>query len=627
MIAAIRLVALASVAAALSACAGGGAGAPPRLFSTDWQDDGGKSIAAVHARLKGGRPTVHADLVVAVGAKSDKLVGQGLDGGARWSFAHPIDARPAIAGNVVVGSGGGEVFALDAASGKKLWSRPTGGMPFLGAGDDGALTVVSLGGAKVAGSTLLVVARDGSVKRQIEEPKLALGVPAIVGGVVFVPWSNQYVSAIDVETGDSIGRVTIRKKISRAFTVGGALYFGELGYVRFDDRIGGASRNAASTITVPPRELPGTPRLLAPGTERVPAVANARDKDQLFARPSGPDGPLTIDGGRFYASYYRLVMGFDTPKGDLAWVYLHPKELLGGEAVAGGVALCDPDGKLTILDARGAVGRTLDLGEPIASCVVHADTYRAPAGTGARGLAEQLAEAILSRDATLATAQRLLLRELATEEHESATKTLIDLASDPRTAPVLVKDARAAIAQRRNGKSFMLAALAKHYDFLRDVLRTPPVGPIADALAAMDAQEGAAALSSHLLDPADSDDDVQRSAAALAKLATAKELPALKQFFAMYRGTASADPVIKAVGSVAEALVRLDPKGGRALVEDAAKDGETRAEVRARLEAVLAAHPAGAPPATDAAAPKPAGPPAKPAPAKPAPAKPAPKKK
>lgn len=590
------------VALFASACAGGGAGAPPKLFSTDWEDDGGRSIAAVHTRLKGARATASADVVVGVAASGDKLVARSLTGEGGWTFDHKLDARPEIAGAVVVGSGGGEVFALDAASGKKLWARPTGGLGFLGAGDDGKLTVVSLGGASSAGSTLLVVARDGSVKRQIEEPKANLGAPAIVDGVVFVPWANQYVSAIDVETGDSIGRATIRQKVSRAFTLGGALYFGELGFVRFDERIAQASRNGASSVTVPQRELPGTPRLLVPGTERVPVAANARDKNQLFARPSGPDGPLSLDGNRYYASYYRLVMGFDAPKGDLAWVYLHPKEFLGGEAVAGGVALCDADGKVTVLDARGATSKTIDLGAPIQSCVVQGDSFRVAPGVGARGLAEQLSEALLSKDATLATAQRLLLRELATQEHESATQTLVDLASDVRTSPLLLKEARAAIARRKNGKSFMLAALAKHYDYLRDVLRTPPVGPIADALAAMGAEDAAGPLAAHLLDPADTDEDVQHAAAALAKLASPKEAAALKQFFAMYRGTAEGDPIAKAVGSVAEALLRADPKGGRALVEEAAKDGLTLPDVRARLDAVLAAHPPGG--AASAAPPK-----------------------
>ena len=570
----------------------------PKTFSTDWLDDQGRSIGEVQARLKGAQPAPTSNLVVAVaGEKNDKLLGLPLAGGAPWSFGHALDARPIIAGGVVIGSGGGEVFALDAATGKKLWARPTSGLALLGAGDDGAITALSL--SRGAGSTILVVGRDGSVKRAIETDK-QVGAPAVVGGIVFAPWQNQYVSAIDAATGDELGRVVLREKVSRAITVGGALYFGEVAYVRFDEKIRLASSGGANKIAIPTRELPGTPRLLVPGTEKLPAIANARDRDRLFARPSSPDGPLGIDSGRFYASYFRLVIAFDASRGQLGWVHTHVSDVIGGEAVAGGLLLCDEEGKITVLDARnGQVSFMAAFGEPIKSCVAHADTYKTPPALSpsarAPALAEQISEAVSSREATLATAQRLLLRELGTLDDEMATKTLVDLASDSRTAPVLIADARAAIATRRNGASYMLTALGRHYDFLRDVLASPPVGPIADALAAMKDPKGAPLLASHLLDAADTDDDVRRTAAALAALATKDELPTLRRFFAMYRGSAETEEIALAVANVGEALLRLDPKDGRALVDQAAKDPMTVPAARARLDALLTASPAETP--------------------------------
>lgn len=606
---ALAVLALASLAVA--AC--GGEQTHPKTFSTDWLDDRGRSIGEVAARLRGARPGGSADVAVAVaGAHNDKLVGLPLGGGAPWTFTHANDARPSIAGGVVVGSGASEVFALDAATGKKLWSRPTGGLSLLGAGDDGQITAITLsrGGA----STLLVVGRDGSVKRQIETDK-QLGDPAVLAGVVFVPWQNQYVSAIDASTGDEIGRVVLRDKVSRALTIGSGLYFGEVAVVRFDDNIAAASRGGASRVALPSRELPGTPRLLVPGNERQPPVANARDRDRLFARPTAPDQPMGIDAGRYYATYFRLAYAFEASNGHLAWVHTHDSELIGGDAVIGGVALCDENGKVTVLDARnGQAAQELSFGEPIKSCIVHADTYKAPpAASAGPPLAQQITTALLNREASLATAQRLLLRELAQEEQPTATKTLIDIASDPRAAPILVTDARAALATRRNGVDYMLQALGKHYDFLHDVLASPPVGPIADALAAMKEPRGAPLLASHLLDPADTDDDVRRAAAALAVLGTKNEVPTLKQFFTMYRGTAGSEPVAYAVASAGEALLRLDAKDSRPVVEAAAKDPMTVEVARARLEALLTASPgekpaaqgdAGAP---DAAKPKPAG--------------------
>ena len=604
-----------------SVLAQGCAGDPgrPKTFSTNWVDDQGRSISDVQMRLRGARPGASTDLVVSVGGNDDKIIGTPLGGGSQWTATHALDARPIIAGGVVVVSGGKEVAAFEAASGKKLWARPTGGLPLLGAGDDGNITAVSL--ARGDGSTLLIVGRDGSVKRQIETDK-AIGDPAVVAGVVFVPWSNQYVSAIDASSGDEIGRVVVRDKVSRALTIGGTLYFGEMAFVRFDDQISQASRGKANRVGLPSRELPGTPRLLVPGTEKVPPAANARDRDRLFGRPSGDSTPLGIDSGRFYANYYRLVFGFESQGGNLAWVRTHAHELIGGEAVQGGIVLCDEEGRILVLDAQtGQLAAEKAIGEPIKSCVVHADTYQAPKpSTSAPSLGQQITDAVTVREATLATAQRLLLRELATLEDESATKTLIDIASDPRSVPVLVADARAALATRRNGSSHMLAALGRHYDYLHDVLSSPPVGPIADALAAMKDPKAAPLLAAHLLDPHITDDDVKRAAGALAAIGTDKEMPQLKQFFAMYRGTAPTDEVAVAVGSVAEAMLRIDPKGARPIVEAASKDSMTHPVVRARIEALLTAVPSkgeAAKPAGD----KPAG--DKPAPDKGAPDKPA----
>lgn len=568
----------------------------PKLFSTDWVNDQGRSIQEVQAKLRGVANAPRADVAVAVAGNADKLVGLPLAGGPTWTFAHALDARPVVTGDVVVGTGGGELFALDAASGKRLWTRPTGGLPLLGAGDDGNVTAAVL--ARPNGATLLVVGRDGQVRRQMETEK-TLGDPAVVAGTVFVPWQNQYVSAIDASTGDEVGRAVLRDKVTRAQTIGGSLWFGEAAYVRFDEKIGQASQGKANRVAAPSRELPGTPKLMQPGDERLPAVANAHDRDRLFARPAGTATSVGFDSGRFYASYYQLVMGFDAQSGNLAWVHTHPNEILGGEAITSGVALCDEIGKLVVLDAAtGQVAQEASFGEPIKSCVVNADSYRAPAPKGpAVSLAEQIRTAVTAREATLATAQRLLLRELATLQDEGATKTLVDVASDARSAPVLVTDARAAIAARRNGASYMLAALGKRYDYLKDVLVSPPVGPLADALAAMKEKRAAPMLAASLSDPTITEDDVKRAAAALVKLGTKDEVPALRAFFSIYRGTAASDDIATAVANVAAALVALSPKEGRDLVAAASKDPMTAEAVRLRLEPVLAAQPAAAAPA------------------------------
>jgi outer membrane protein assembly factor BamB len=599
-----RMAGPAAVAAMALATLGvscGGGQTRLNLFSTDWTDDGGASIGRIWQRIGATPVPPAADVVVAVAGNDDKLLGLALATGSTWTFAHPLDARPCVAGSVVVGSGAGEVFALDASNGHVMWRRPTGGLALLGAGDDGTVTAVALRRAGDTGSVLLAVTHDGQIVRQIESEK-ALGVPGVIAGMAFVPWAGQYVSVIDLANGDEAARVTLREETSRAWTEGGSLWFGGIGFVRFDQRIPDASRGKASTVLVPARELPGMPKLIPAGTEPLKADANAEDKTREYAKPMATDAGAVLQDDRWYGTYFRLAMGFDAEHAKLAWVSLHDADFVGGAAAGGGLLLCDERGRVTTLDAAtGATLSEVELGEPVRACVVNVDARRT-SGTASvvKPLSAQLAEAVRADDPQLVIAQKLLLRELATVTDESATKALVDAASDPRTSPDLLVDVRTALANRRNGASYMEAALARHYDFLKDVLRTPPVGPMAQALGAMKERAAAPLLAAHLLDPADTADDVKRAAAALAVVAEPNELAPLRQFFGMYRATAEDDDVAAAVVSVGQALCTLGDKSVRAQVEAASTDDATVAYARDRLAAVLSA----APPASDDAAKK-----------------------
>jgi outer membrane protein assembly factor BamB len=577
---------------ALAVVACGGGQTHPHLFSTDWTDDGGKSSDAVRARIGHARASIGTDVAVGVAGNLDTVVGVLLGGGKPWKFGpHALDSRPLIATNIVVASGGGELFALEAGTGKKLWARPTGGLALHGAGDDGSVTVLTMASPTGKGSTLLAVTRDGSVVRQMETDK-DLGTPAVLERLAFVPWGNQYVTVLDIAGGSEVGRILLRERTSRAWTTGGGLYFGEVGVFRFDENIKYASKNGATHLALPARELPGAPRLIAPGDEGLGPTSSGPDSIRLYARPTSSPGALGFDDDRVYATYFKLVMGFAAGKGSLAWVHTNSSDVVAGAAADGGVVLCDSAGKVTVLAAKtGGRVSELDFGEPIKSCVVQVDGFT-PAGVADNpgSMTKQLERALENRDLELATAQRLLLRELATLTDEEATRTLIDIASDPRTSPLLLGDARTELAGRRNGARFMLEALGRHYDFLKDVLRGPPVGPLAQALGAMNEKAAAPLLASHLLDPADTDQDVMQAAAALGVVASAAEVPAMKEFFAMYRD-APDEPaeVAEAVASIGQALLKVDGTAGRSTVDAALAHPFTNAAARAKLKALIAA--------------------------------------
>jgi outer membrane protein assembly factor BamB len=291
--------------AALLACGGGQTRL--NLFSNEWQDDGGASIGRVWQRVGSAPVPPSADVVIGIAGHTDKMIGLPLGGGSKWTFAHPLDNRPVVAGSAVVGSGGGEAFALEASTGRVIWRRPTGDIQLLGAGDDGTVTVVAFRRAGGNGSVLLAVTHDGQVVRQIESDK-PLGAPAVLDRMAFVPWAGQYVSAIDLSNGNEAGRVTLREMTSRAWTQGGSLWFGQDAFIRFDEHISDGSKGKASTAKLTKRELPGTPKVMPSGATPVAAIADAEDKARMYARPAATDAGASIEDDRWYATYFRIAM-------------------------------------------------------------------------------------------------------------------------------------------------------------------------------------------------------------------------------------------------------------------------------------------------------------------------------
>ncbi|HTM46048.1 MAG TPA: PQQ-binding-like beta-propeller repeat protein [Polyangiaceae bacterium] len=552
-------------------------------FSTDWENDRGKSIRAVFEQVHGAKLPVGASL--ALGVTRSGLVARSLDGKESWSYKHALDSRPTIATDVVVGEGGGSVFCLDAHTGHELWTTSAKGLHLRGAGDDGTYTAVSLGALDVTQNLLLVVNRRGSVVFDTA-PKLPIGTPAVLGGIAFVPWGGQYVSAIDIDQGNEAGRLLSRSEVSHAINIGGDLYFGEHGLIRFDEKIADAANDPKRFITLPPRQLPGNPQWMLPGSRVTPAVAAALDKVRFYARPNA--GGTGVESTRFAASYFRLAMGFDSTAANLTWVHESNDDYLAAAAARGGFAFCDASGKVSFFGAAaGEDAGSISLGTPLLACVVQASDFTVASNKQPARMFDQLKQAVTLDAPQLVTAQRFLLGEISKINNPDVTEVLIQLASHPRTAPALLEDARTLLAARRDGADFMLDALKSHYDFLANIVTTPPVGPLADALAAMKEQRAASLLADHLNDPADSADDVMRSAKALETLATPAEYSALKIFFTLYRAAASDRALEDAVISVAKALLTVGGDQGHEVVAFASRDKLTQKRVREGIARLL----------------------------------------
>ena len=585
MIARTALVAGAALPLLLLACGGSSLRGP--AFKEDWQNDDGRAIGAVASSLSSTHIPETNGLVV--GVTKTGLVGMGLDGSGKWSHSGLPDSRPSLAGNVVVYTAGGKLVALDATRGNQLWAVEVGDKRLRGAGDDGKTTAVTLASTSGGGTEILAVSRSGSVLRKWT-PEPDVGIPGVVGTTVFAPWDSQYVSALDIQGGDEVGRVLARNVVSRAVAIGGSLYFGESALVKFDSAISHSARGEAHVVKLPERELPGKPTWFPSGVQVLPPTAGAPDAIRFYARPAEREGKLRLDSERFAATYFRIVVGFNESDASLRWTRTLPAEVIGGDAASGGFLFCDEKGDVWLTEARagGASGK-VSLGAPLEACIVNAGSFHVPAGKNPGSLTAQITEAIELRESQMATIQRFLLRELGTNENDpGVTKTLLDLASDARTQPELLAEARTLLAARRNGIDYMLEALERHYDFLSDVLRPPPVAPLADALAAVGERRAAPLLAAHLNDPSDSPQDVRHAAHALVKLASPQEVPAVRTFFSLYHSTADEDDLVAAAVDAARILVQLGGPEGVNTVQQAARDPLTVPAVREAITSLTA---------------------------------------
>jgi outer membrane protein assembly factor BamB len=576
------------VACVLPACGGGGGAG--QGFARAWRNDGGESIARLEQEQRT-LPKV-PNTAVAVGVTAKGLRGAALPDGDVWHSTTPVDVVPSIAGNLVIATGGDELFALDAKSGKKVWSVPAQGRRLRGAADDGGTTVASLGGERPGESLLLFVDRSGSVVFEAE-PEPEIGVPGARGGVAFVPFGDQYVVALEIPTGREIARVLMRDLVSRTLNVGGTLYFGEQAFVRYDDAIRFASANTANRFTFPVRQLPGNPRWLGSGLEVAVVDDSARGRIRLFALPDPSGNGQGLANGAYAVTYFRVIYAFAPPKGGLLFADALPAEAVGGAAFAAGFAFCDASGKVHLYGATGGRSKTVELGEKIRACAVDGSALSLLAGTSRGTLVQQIDATLSNLEPDMAAAAGLLIEELGRLPDPDVTRVLVSLAQNSRIIGEQRALVRKLLSERRSGNDEMLTALGRHYDFISGE-QPPPVGPLADALAAMKETRAAAPLARHLNDPATPEEDVEHAARALETLGTPAELEELRTFFALYRATATSEPLVNAVISVAATLLRVGGTEGKALVDRAGLDPLTVPEVRKAL-ASLTAKPAAAP--------------------------------
>lgn len=537
-----------------------------------------------------------------VASRSDGLVGGVIESGVErriWQRSAEVSEPPLVARQLLVYGQGRWLQALDVRSGAPLWTVPRQGARLRALADDGRLSALALEGEGGARHWLLTVDRAGRERLRVQLAS-ELGTPALLPGVLLVPWAGRFVSAIDLASGAELARTGVEPALQHALWSGSELSLAGPPWVFLTGNGAPAGARALRSWSLPSRPLPG--RIELGSAARAPRTDG--ETSRLFAVPPASGAE---QAAAFLLTQGRLALAFESSRGSLLWVRSLVSSILAAAASEQSFALCEASGMVQVLAAGSAQPiEQLQLGSATAQgpelqrdgqqwshCAVTAGQGWPPAPPSSdqqgppEALVDQLARVLARSDPELANVQRFLSRELAVRPEPEATRVLIALASRRNADPTLQAEAEDLLATRRNGVEFMLQALERTGPAARDPVARAPLGALADALSALQEQRAAPLLADQLNQLGHSPAAIERVARALEVLATEAEYRALRVFFSVRRTTADGPELLAAVRAVGRTLLRIGAAPGRRLVQLAARDPLTAPEVRVELEREL----------------------------------------
>ena len=616
-------------------------------FAPSWRAEGEQSTRVVEgqqvlARLSNLKAPPNIPAVVGVTGRG--LRGRTLPGGVVWHYVGPVDVLPSLAGDAVAFSGEGIVTVLDVKSGARRFHLPVAGRRLEGMGYDGqhyALLLVDSHDARP--DELRIVDTRGQTTFSAATMS-RLGTPYAMGGVALIPWNRQYVSAFDMVSGESIGRLLVRDAIHRVEGGDQGPWVLGAGASRVDERLLESVGEKAIRLTPP--KLPGEPDWPIDGSKpRLPRSQPVA----LWAVPTF-DGDARFFRGTYGYGYFEVVLGLDASTQRVKWANFFPRGMVGSGASKAGITACLEDGSIwQVTWSDGYAARVDTLDTRLKGCAV-TPLERGLEGRRTTDLALQVRETISGTGAGMAAVHEVLLADLAKSEATRATHALLAIAQDPATSSALAARAATYLAGRRSGARAMIRALRENVptapseatkpseaseategedgenvedldlDLPTARKRPPPVAALAEALSQMNARGAATVLALQLTLPSIDGADSRAVLLALGRLGGKKQLGRVVDFFSNYKNGGGDRALLQALELAAKFMLDHGGETERSLLLEAKSDVLTHPELAKSLEQLPldpASPPATAPPATQLS---PAMPP--PAPSPPAAVKP-----
>lgn len=525
--------------------------------------------------------------------------------------------KPREEKNVIVGVAGNptELFAWDLQKAVKIWSKPVHALsapiiagPFvvlleakgavarrlsdgqesftvegdarlLGADSDGRYTAIALEMGSRANPRGFVIGAEGEVRKWTNDLQMQVGVPAVVNGIVVVPWANQRISLLDAATGAEQMRFQMSDTIvSRAFVDRENLFLGEHGFFRFDKEIEKGSKQNLVYYEPLARPLPGQPLFLTSGYDPLPPLGNAKIKNRLIWRASVRDASIALEDDTVYFVYYRLVFALSPTEDKLNWIFMSPADIVGAAARPGHLMIVAETGQVMLLAAQsGLPVWQADTGVArLQAAAVELGNYAEKATTEdkPKPLIEQIDGALQLAEGNMAAGAAFAARYLGQLEGEQITGKIVALCADMSGSTPVRKEACKALEKRNSGARDVREALETRASFLRGI-SAPPAGSLARAAANMKLKVAVPDLLDHLVDPATPSGELEGVLTALGELGDKSAAPAVEEFVRLYHAETDDKILITALGTAVETLVKLQEKRALPLLKELGEDAFT----------------------------------------------------
>lgn len=521
----------------------------------------------------------------------------------RWQKPADLTTVPFLCGQAVVAQDGSDVVVWAVEDGRELFRKSTAGMALVGAGGSGDDVAFALSsGTGVGAESAVYLLRKGSV-RWSHRAAFSFGKPSVAGGLVFLPWANQQVSALSVDNGDEVARLRVLDGvIASSEARDGAVYLGRDLITRF-----GPEALQGVAFQKPRVDLPAQPKLMlfGEGQAEGPLSAVLRVRFALGFDQTKAAAPAD---DTLYFAYHKVLFGLSADAQLGRWGTTFNAPLVGIKATKGGALVMTEEGELLGIaptGARESLG-TLSLG-PITYATFGTlpalEVSEAPSDT-VQSLARVTAEA----DTAMQPARILALKWLADSPAPSATEELVRFCVDPGLPSTLMEAACAHLEHRTQGAQAVLTALEQHASFLNEI-PAPPLKPLARAAASLKAVDAVPLLVAHLEDPATSEASLPMIVDALGELLQLEEAAPHKQqgetallaFLDQYRSESAESALLPVLQSLVLRLADLDRATAAPALQRILEDPFAAAPLKGTVDQVMSQHENAAP-GDDAAA-------------------------